>query len=78
MTTPVTSSGGSNPLPLHQVLYFAIISDSAGQYTVLLPAGQTACSSKVSGDGTFEVAKLGVGVQVHVHATIEARGDWAG
>lgn len=51
-------SGGSDALPLHQVLHFAVVGDAARQDTVLFPARHAPGRAEVAADGAPEEAEL--------------------
>lgn len=58
----VTGLGGSDSLPLHQILHLAIKGDPSGQNFILFTTGQPPCCSEIAADGALEVGELGVGV----------------
>lgn len=62
MTVRVTSLGGSDSLPLHQVLHLAIEGDPSGQDFVFFSTSQAPCCSEIAADGALEVGELAVGV----------------
>lgn len=68
----ITTLGGSDSFPLHQVLHLAIEGDPSGQDFVLFPTGQPPCCSKIAADGVLEVGQLAVGVHaVHYVCGVE-------
>lgn len=69
-----TALGGSDSLPLHQVLHLAIEGNPSGQHFVLFPTGQPPCCPKIAADGVLEVGQLAAGVHaVHYVCGVEPR-----
>lgn len=58
----MTSLGGSDSFPLHQVLHLAVKGDPSCQDFILFPASQPPCCSEIAADGALEVGELAVGV----------------
>lgn len=60
--TTVTSLGGGDSFPLHQILHLAIEGDPSGQDFILFTTGQAPRCSEIAADGALEVGELAVGV----------------